>query len=50
LLRREIKNDELAGELAEIEADLSLRPRESRQRIIEAITRRYTQPATSDKH
>jgi HAD superfamily hydrolase (TIGR01484 family) len=43
--RRVIKNEELALEAAEVEADLSLGPGESRRRITEAISRRYTAPA-----
>jgi hypothetical protein len=43
--RRVIKNDDLAREAAEVEADLSLDASESRSRIADAITRRYTAPA-----
>ncbi|HEX6997191.1 MAG TPA: HAD-IIB family hydrolase [Gammaproteobacteria bacterium] len=41
-----IKDPELADEAAAIEADDSLGPRESRERIAEAVTRRYTAPST----
>ena len=37
-----IKDDELATEAAEIETDHTLGPDDSRQRIADAITRRYT--------
>jgi hypothetical protein len=43
--RRVIKNDDLAREAAEVEVDLSLDASESRRRIADAITRRYTAPA-----
>ncbi|HEY8520666.1 MAG TPA: HAD-IIB family hydrolase [Gammaproteobacteria bacterium] len=41
-----IKDPELADEAAAIEADDALGPRESRERIAEAVSRRYTAPAT----
>ena len=47
--RRVIKNDELAREAAEIEADHSLDARESRKRIGDAVSRRYTAPATGSE-
>ncbi|WP_332670728.1 HAD family hydrolase [Aromatoleum sp.] len=40
-----IKDDELAREAVEIEADASLDADESRKRILAAISRRYTAPA-----
>jgi hypothetical protein len=45
--RHVIKDDALAREAAEIEADESLDAQESRKRIGEAVTRRYTAPAGS---
>jgi hypothetical protein len=41
-----IKDQELADEAAEVERDASLAPTESRKRIRDAVTRRYTAPAT----
>jgi hydroxymethylpyrimidine pyrophosphatase-like HAD family hydrolase len=43
--RHVIKDDELATEAAEIETDRTLGPANSRQRIADAIARRYTAPA-----
>ena len=43
--RNVIKDDELAQEAAAAEADSSLDAIESRRRILEAVTRRYTAPA-----
>jgi len=40
-----VRDDDLAAEVAEIESDQALDPRESRARIKDAITRRYTAPA-----
>ena len=40
-----IKDDELAAEVAQVESDNALEARESRARIRDAITRRYTAPA-----
>ncbi|MBV8653719.1 MAG: HAD hydrolase family protein, partial [Alphaproteobacteria bacterium] len=42
-----IKNDELADEAAAVEADESLGADESRRRIVDAVTRRYTAPASA---
>jgi HAD superfamily hydrolase (TIGR01484 family) len=47
--RRVIKDDELAREAASTEADESLDPQESRRRVADAVTRRYTVPATRPK-
>jgi len=41
-----IKDEELSKEAAEVEADLALDPGESRKRIGDAVTRRYTAPAS----
>lgn len=43
-LRYVIKDGELAGEVAQIEADMSLDYRKSRRRVIDAICRRYAVP------
>ncbi|MBS3652232.1 HAD-IIB family hydrolase [Pseudaminobacter sp. 19-2017] len=43
--RRQIRDDELADETAEVEEDESLPPEESRKLIAEAVKRRYTGPA-----
>jgi energy-coupling factor transporter ATP-binding protein EcfA2 len=43
--RRVIKDDELAREAAGVETDRSLQPLESRRRISDAVSRRYTTPA-----
>ena len=43
--REKVKDDELADEAADIEADGSLDPSESRARIADAVLRRYTVPA-----
>jgi hypothetical protein len=40
-----VRDDELAAEVAEVESNRALDPRESRARIKDAITRRYTAPA-----
>jgi hypothetical protein len=40
-----IKDEDLAEEAAEVEADPDLAPAESRKRITEAVSRRYTAPA-----
>jgi len=40
-----IKDSELADEIAEIEQDRGLSPQESRERVKEAVNRRYTAPA-----
>jgi hypothetical protein len=45
---KQIKDDELAHAAAEVETDRSLDAAESRRRIGEAITRRYTIPEESD--
>jgi hypothetical protein len=45
--REVIKDDELADEVAEIEADRGLPPAESRKQVTEAVSRRYTAPARS---
>jgi hydroxymethylpyrimidine pyrophosphatase-like HAD family hydrolase len=42
-----IKDDDLAQEARVVESDESLDPKQSRQRIREAVTRRYTAPASS---
>jgi hypothetical protein len=44
-LGEKIKDDDLAAEIAEIETDRALNAVESRTRIRDAITRRYTAPA-----
>ena len=46
--RNAIKNNELADETAKIEQDSSLDAQESRKRIAEAVSRRYTAPARAD--
>ena len=46
--RKMIKDRELADEAAEIEQDSGLDAQESRKRIAEAVSRRYTAPAKSD--
>jgi hypothetical protein len=43
-----IKNDELAAEAAKVEANSRLDPKESRNLIREAVTRRYTVPEQGD--
>jgi hypothetical protein len=43
--REKVKDDELADEAADVEADGSLDAKESRSRIAEAVLRRYTVPA-----
>jgi hypothetical protein len=45
--RQTIKDPELADEVAAVERDMSLSPKESRDRIQEAVNRRYTAPATA---
>ncbi len=44
-LRDQIKDDELADEVAAIESDQALSPSQSRDHVKEAIDRRYTSPA-----
>ncbi len=44
-LRDAVRDDDLAAEVAEIEKDRAIDPHESRARIKDAITRRYTAPA-----
>jgi hypothetical protein len=43
-LREQVKDDELADEVSNIERDKRLSPSESRSQIKEAIARRYTGP------
>jgi hypothetical protein len=43
--RTDIRDEELAAEAAEVEADEGLDPSESRERIAEGVRRRYTAPA-----
>jgi hypothetical protein len=43
-IRRVVKDDELADVVARIEAGPDIQPRDSRQRIREAIEARYTAP------
>jgi hypothetical protein len=45
--RRQIRGDALADETAQVEADQALPAEESRKRIIGAVRRRYTAPATA---
>jgi hydroxymethylpyrimidine pyrophosphatase-like HAD family hydrolase len=45
--RRQIRDDALADETAEVEADQALSAEESRERIVGAVRRRYTAPATA---
>jgi hypothetical protein len=47
-LRSAIKDEELAAEVEAVEADERLDARQSRERVAEAVRRRYTAPATSD--
>jgi hydroxymethylpyrimidine pyrophosphatase-like HAD family hydrolase len=47
--RNVIKDDGMAQEAAEIEADKSLSPGESRKRLREMISRRYTAPAKANE-
>jgi HAD superfamily hydrolase (TIGR01484 family) len=47
--RRDIRDEELAAEAEEVEADEGLGAKESRSRIAEHVRRRYTAPATSDR-
>jgi hypothetical protein len=47
--RKVIKDDDLAAEAAAVEADQSLDPGQSRKLISDAISRRYTAPASSGK-
>ena len=42
--REAIKNEQLAREAAEIERDPRFDPKESRERIAEAVSRHYTVP------
>ncbi|MBV9219876.1 MAG: HAD-IIB family hydrolase [Methylobacteriaceae bacterium] len=43
--RKVIKDDELAQEVASVEADAALDARQSRARVADVVTRRYTAPA-----
>jgi hypothetical protein len=45
--RRDIRDEDLAAEAAEVEGDEGLDAKESRARIAEHVRRRYTAPATS---
>lgn len=45
--RRQIRDNELADETAQIESDPSLPVEETRERVIDAVRRRYTAPATA---
>jgi hypothetical protein len=45
--REFVKDEELADELAAIEEDRSLSPEESRERVADAVNRRYTAPANA---
>jgi hypothetical protein len=45
-LRGLIKDSDLADEVAAVEADSDLSPRQSRKRIAESVRRRYTVPAS----
>jgi hypothetical protein len=45
VVRNVIKDDDMAKEAAEIEADESLGAGESRKRVRELVSRRYTAPA-----
>ena len=47
--RKVIKDQELAQEAAAVEADASLDADESRRRILEAVSRRYTAPTREDR-
>jgi hypothetical protein len=47
--RNIVKDEALAEEAATVEADQTLDPGQSRKRITEAVTRRYTAPASSQK-
>jgi hypothetical protein len=47
-VRHVIKDGKLAGEVAQIEADLSLDPHESRHRVSQAVSRRYAAPDLAD--
>ena len=47
--RRVIKDDDMAKEAAEIEADKGLGPGESRKRLREIVSRRYTAPAKANE-
>ena len=47
--RNIVKDEALAKEAAAVEADQTLDPGQSRKRISEAVTRRYTAPASSQK-
>ena len=46
-VRDAVKDEELAREIAAIEGDAGLKPKDSREQIIEAISRRYTAPASA---
>ncbi|MDG4908846.1 HAD family hydrolase [Mesorhizobium sp. WSM4898] len=45
--RQQIRDKELARETAEAEKDKRLSPEDSRKRVLEAVRRRYTAPATA---
>jgi HAD superfamily hydrolase (TIGR01484 family) len=45
--RHQIRDKDLARETAETEKDKKLSPEESRKRVIDAVRRRYTAPATA---
>ncbi|MDX8482462.1 HAD family hydrolase [Mesorhizobium sp. VK24D] len=45
--RQQIRDKDLARETAEAEKDKRLSPEESRKRVLEAVRRRYTAPATA---
>ena len=47
--REIIKDSDLASEVAQIESDRSLNPRDSRRQTAEAVRRRYTAPAEAAK-
>ena len=46
-MRRAIKDDDLASEVAAVETDSAATPQESRKRIIDAVNKRYTGPETA---
>jgi hypothetical protein len=46
--RNAIKDEELANEASEVEADASLSAEDSRARIMASVTKRYTAPAADD--
>jgi HAD superfamily hydrolase (TIGR01484 family) len=45
--RRQIRDDALADEVAQVEADPALSAEEGRKRVVDAVRRRYTAPATA---